>query len=208
MILLVPLLILFPFTTTTMPPSIALLPDNNVNHAPPVALKLCVLQSGSEGCTYEEDDSPADVGQHFVRAGYSSIVQVENVILEPHTYGQTLVKLARRFQDKEIDCFINLCDGAWDEPSCGIEVVDLLENKLNLPFTGADMPFYEPTRLQMKKAALACGVKVPAWRFVVSNDLDVLSESKCPGAQTHRFVYFLLFSPVQCCRVGGLLGTV
>jgi D-alanine-D-alanine ligase-like ATP-grasp enzyme len=192
MLLLVPFLVIlssFKHHSNTMTPSIALLPDKNVNHAPPAVLKLCVLQSGSEGCTYEDDDSPADVGQHFVRAGFSSsLVQVENVILEPHTYGQTLVKLARRFEDKEIDCFINLCDGAWDEPSCGIEVVDLLENKLNLPFTGADMPFYEPTRLQMKKAALACGVKVPNWRFVYNTteldsflaQFDAQDESKNP----------------------------
>jgi hypothetical protein len=77
-----------------------------------------------------------------------------------------LVKLARRFDNKEIDCFINFCEGAWDEPSCGIEVVDLLENKLNLPITGVNMPFYQSTKLQMKKETLACGVKVPKWCFV------------------------------------------
>jgi len=53
-------------------------------------------------------------------------------------------------------------------------VVDLLENKLNLPFSGADVRFFEPTRLQMKKVALACGALVPAWRFVY-NSADMVA---------------------------------
>jgi len=147
------------------------------NHdASALLLRLVVLQSAAEGCEYQEDDSPADVAQHFARAaGSTTDVVIENVILTPENYAQQLVQLARRFEQKEIDCFINLCDGAWDEPSCGIQVVDLLENKLNLPFTGADTAFFEPTRLQMKKACLACGVKVPNWRFVYNaGDLDRL----------------------------------
>ena len=128
-------------------------------------MRLVVIQSANEGCVYEEDDPPADLLQHLQRGGYHDI-QVEMIHLRPMDYAQQLVQLAQRFKNKEVDCFINLCDGAWDEPSVGIGVVDLLENKLNVPFTGADLKFYEPTRIQMKKVALACGVKVPAWRFV------------------------------------------
>jgi len=138
-------------------------------------LRLVVLQSGGAGCAYENDDSPANVGQHLARGRAASSkhyqdVVVDNVFLTPHNYASQLVPLARQFAQGQIDCFVNLCDGAWDEPSCGMEVVDLLERKLNVPFTGADVNFFEPTRLQMKKAALACGVKVPAWRFVYTVD--------------------------------------
>jgi hypothetical protein len=97
---------------------------------------------------------------------------VENVTLEPGKYVKSMMELSRRYAKGEIDCFVNLCDGAWDEPSPGCEVVDMLENKLKMPFTGAGCRFYEPTRLEMKKVALsvADGFKVPAWRFVYSQD--------------------------------------
>ncbi|GAX22815.1 hypothetical protein FisN_24Lh097 [Fistulifera solaris] len=131
--------------------------------------RLCVLTSDKKGCEYDENDPPADIQQHLQRAGYENI-DVQVVSLTPHNYARTLIALARRFQEKEIDCFINLCDGAWDEPSVGIQVVDLLEDKLNVPFTGAGMSFFEPTRMQMKQVALACGVSVPAWRFVYHHD--------------------------------------
>jgi len=147
-------------------------------------MKIVVLQAAGDGCEYEDDDSPADVGCHLTRAAAgggrggcspeaaAAAVEVENVELTPQNYAPKLVELAKRFHQfpGEVDCFVNLCDGAWDEPSVGIDVVELLENKLNLPYTGADLNFYEPTRLQMKKVALACGVQVPAWRFLYSHE--------------------------------------
>mmetsp|Transcript_9060 Transcript_9060/g.12019 ORF Transcript_9060/g.12019 Transcript_9060/m.12019 type:complete len:555 (+) Transcript_9060:249-1913(+) len=130
-------------------------------------LRLCVIYSASEGCVYDGDDPPADVAQHLRRSGKDNVF-VEEVELTPQNFPSQLVDLSKRFEEKEIDCIINLCDGAWDEPSVGIGAVDLLENKLNLPFTGAGVDFYEPSRLQMKKAALAVGEKVPSWRFLYS----------------------------------------
>lgn len=123
-------------------------------------------------------DPPADVVSHLRRGGFADI-EVLQVDLTPTNYSKTLVDLKKKFDLGEIDCFINLCDGAWDEPSCGVSVVDLLQNKLNLPFTGADVDFFEPSRLQMKQVALACGALVPAWRFVYNSlDLDAfLKES-------------------------------
>jgi D-alanine-D-alanine ligase-like ATP-grasp enzyme len=134
-------------------------------------MSLCVLQSSPGGCVYEDNDPPSDVAQHLKRAGRANVL-VENISLSPDTFPSVLVELSQRYQRGEIDCFVNLCDGAWDEPSCGDAVVDLLEHKLNVPFTGADLKFFEPTRLEMKKVALACGVQVPAWRFVY-NDLEL-----------------------------------
>lgn len=129
-------------------------------------MTLCVLMASTVGCEYDEHDPPADVGQHLRRAGYGECgVRVETVFVAPQTVAQTLVQLQHRWKNQEIDCFVNLCDGAWDEPSVGMEAVELLEHKLQMPFTGAGTDFFEPSRLDMKRAALACGVRVPAWRF-------------------------------------------
>eukprot|EP00639_Heterosigma_akashiwo_P028474 CAMPEP_0194672868 /NCGR_PEP_ID=MMETSP0295-20121207/6720_1 /TAXON_ID=39354 /ORGANISM="Heterosigma akashiwo, Strain CCMP2393" /LENGTH=560 /DNA_ID=CAMNT_0039556697 /DNA_START=39 /DNA_END=1721 /DNA_ORIENTATION=- len=135
------------------------------SHAP---RRLCVLVSANEGCEYADDDFPADVAQHLRRSGKDDVT-VEAIELTAQNFPSQLVALSKRFADKEIDCIINLCDGAWDEPSVGFGAVDLLENKLNLPFTGAGVDFFEPSRLQMKKAALSVGEKVPAWRFLYSS---------------------------------------
>ena len=49
---------------------------------------------------------------------------------------ETAVSRLNQLSRKGIDLFFNLCAGAWDEESPGIEVVQALE-RLNLPFTGA-----------------------------------------------------------------------
>ncbi|MBV6451905.1 MAG: D-alanine--D-alanine ligase [Anaerolineales bacterium] len=62
----------------------------------------------------------------------------------------------------EFDVYINLCEG-YEKSDMGeegyeaIEVVQALE-ALNLPFTGADSTFFDPTREQMQAAADAHGV--------------------------------------------------
>jgi len=52
------------------------------------------------------------------------------------------------------DVYLNLCDGSDDKRHRydGLDVVRALE-ELNLPFTGADSQFYEPTREAMQAAA-------------------------------------------------------
>ena len=153
-------------TTTTTSTDTIMTSSTTTNNS---IMKICVLQSANEACEYEGDDPPANVLQHLLRGGYTNI-QVDMVQLRPIDYSQQLVQIAQQFKNHEYTCVINLCDGAWDEPSVGIDVVALLEQKLNVPFTGADTAFYEPTRLQMKKVALACGIAVPAWRFVYTVD--------------------------------------
>lgn len=154
------------------------LSSNNILPTEHPIMRLCVLQSTNEGCVYEDNDPPANIQQHLLRGGYSNHqIQVDMKFLQPTDYAQQLIQLTQQHQQQSsyYDCFINLCDGAWDEPSVGIQVVDLLENKLNVPFTGADVNFYEPTRLQMKKVALACGILVPPWRFVYTiQELETL----------------------------------
>ncbi len=58
------------------------------------------------------------------------------------------------------DVFFNLCAGAWDEESPGIEVVQALEG-LNVPFTGATSEYYEPSRKAMKQICSAAGIGFP-----------------------------------------------
>lgn len=55
-------------------------------------------------------------------------------------------------EDREFDVYFNLCDGAADEDYPGLDVVQALE-EFNLPFTGADSGFYNPTREEMQAAA-------------------------------------------------------
>ena len=52
----------------------------------------------------------------------------------------------------EFDVYLNLCDGLESNGYSGLEVVKALET-LNLPFTGADSTFYDPTREEMQSAA-------------------------------------------------------
>ena len=62
----------------------------------------------------------------------------------------------------EFDVYLNLCEGYEIEDDSewkyqGIDVVRALE-ELNMPFTGADSTFFDPTREQMQAAADANGV--------------------------------------------------
>lgn len=62
----------------------------------------------------------------------------------------------------EFDVYLNLCegneiDGTEEWTYQGIDVVRALE-ELNLPFTGADSKFFDPTREEMQAAAEAHGV--------------------------------------------------
>lgn len=57
---------------------------------------------------------------------------------------------------KQYDVYLNLFEGMDDDDS-GLNLVRALE-RLNLPFTGADSKFYNPTREQMQAIAEANGI--------------------------------------------------
>lgn len=64
--------------------------------------------------------------------------------------------------EKKYDVYINICEGYEKEPDAewqyqGIDVVRALE-ELNLPFTGADSSFFDPSREEMQAAADAHAV--------------------------------------------------
>jgi D-alanine-D-alanine ligase len=74
----------------------------------------------------------------------------------------TSVEQVTRLIDEDFDLFFNLCDGAADQDTAGIEVVLTLE-KHGVAFTGATSEFYEPSREAMKQACRAEGIDAPAY---------------------------------------------
>ena len=73
---------------------------------------------------------------------------------------ETAVARLTELSREGYDVFFNLCAGAWDEDSPGIEVVQALE-RLNLPLTGATSAYYEPSREAMKRVCSALGDWIP-----------------------------------------------
>jgi D-alanine-D-alanine ligase len=71
----------------------------------------------------------------------------------------------KQLMGEGVDTFINLCDGTPDDALSGIALVNALE-KYNAAFTGADSKFFDPTRDEMKNAALRVSVPTPNWIFV------------------------------------------
>ncbi|HEV7396607.1 MAG TPA: SET domain-containing protein-lysine N-methyltransferase [Pyrinomonadaceae bacterium] len=123
-------------------------------------MKICILDP-----SYENSDSPmkdfdplSDVIRHL--EGH----ECETAYIDKAKAVRQVVDLSRR----GFDVFINLCDGAWDEDRPGIEVVQTLE-RLQLPFTGANSSFYEPSREMMKRVCHFWGIKSPAYVYATDS---------------------------------------
>jgi len=65
--------------------------------------------------------------------------------------------VCRVLSTKEYDAFLNICEGDEDN-TVGFDMVQTLE-RFNLPFTGADTKFYNPTREQMQAVAESNGIR-------------------------------------------------
>ena len=130
-------------------------------------MKVCVLQASGEGSTasYLPYDGRINLG----------------LLLPEHEFERIPISKARavaQVRAAEADNYVNLCDGAWDEDTPGLEVVQALE-RLKRAFTGADSIFYDPTREVMKRVATYWGVNTPAYVFArdeagISEALDQL----------------------------------
>jgi D-alanine-D-alanine ligase len=107
---------------------------------------------------FPADDWPCDPRPYLPEATW------EVVTLEKADAVLQVTQAVRR----RPDVVFNLCDGAWDEPRPGIEVVQTLE-RLRVPFTGATSIFYEPSREAMKRVCRAWGVDTPAY-VIASGD--------------------------------------
>ena len=90
----------------------------------------------------------------------------------------------RLIREGGFDLFFNLCDGAADQTTPGIEVVEALE-RAGVPFVGAISSCYEPTRMAMKAACGAEGVATPKG-LVVRDEAGIAR-----AARTLRFPLFV-----------------
>ncbi|MEB2333892.1 MAG: hypothetical protein OZ914_06220 [Anaerolineaceae bacterium] len=108
-------------------------------------MRICILS----------DEEIKDFDPAPFMEGYDwELITMENPIVD---------KLRALQTRNEFDVYVNLCEGYEQEDLGGyayegIEVVRALE-ELNLPFTGADTKFFDPTREQMQAAAEAHGVR-------------------------------------------------
>ena len=116
-------------------------------------MHICILISSNEGNELNPDMCPE---LYLEMMGHS----FDKVIIAKKTAVSQIVSLSKR----GYDVFLNLCDGAWDEDRSGIEVVQALE-RLNVPFTGGNTVFYDPTREDMKKTAIYFGVNTPNYKL-------------------------------------------
>jgi D-alanine-D-alanine ligase-like ATP-grasp enzyme len=119
---------------------------------PPVRICLLTTQDLDE-TPFPENDWPCDPRPYLPEDDW----HVE--ILEDKF---TSVKAVNKLIAQDFDLYFNLCDGAFDQESPGIEVVRTLE-KHGVPFTGATSKFYEPTRRQQKVVCRKLGIATPAW---------------------------------------------
>lgn len=121
-------------------------------------MRVCVL--------YDEDTggfSPAEFLQHYP-------CEWEMITLTRPVREKVMAIAA----ENRFDIYFNLCDGSVYEDYPGLDVVEALE-ELNLPFTGSDSKFYDPTREQMQAAAEANGVGfAKGYRVTRQEDLDGL----------------------------------
>lgn len=108
-------------------------------------MKICVLNDPTWDAPFDPSPYLGDQDWDLQDIHYDDIIT-------------RLTELAAR----GYDVFLNMCDAAEDEPDRpGIEVVRILEY-LNVPFTGADSNFYEPTREAMKCVCRAQGILTPS----------------------------------------------
>ena len=107
-------------------------------------MRICILTD-----EVPEDFDPAPYMNGFDWEMFTVTDPVIDVLRELHALN-------------EFDVYVNICEGYENEEDSewkyqGIDVVRALE-ELNLPFTGADSGFFDPTREEMQAAADANGV--------------------------------------------------
>lgn len=117
-------------------------------------MRIAILHPSYEGSNepFAKLDPPCDP------SAYISGCECVDFQIRKATAVRQVIQIARM----GFDVAINLCDGAWDQDTAGIEVVMALE-RLNVAFTGAGSLFYEPSREAMKMACHAAGVRFPAY---------------------------------------------
>ena len=116
-------------------------------------MKICVLQPSYR-------DSRSQIAELDIRRDLTALLpghEVAHVYLDKAT-------AVRQLRQIQADVFVNLCDGAWDEDTPGLEVVMGLEREKQA-FTGAGSACYDPTRQVMKEVCGYTGIATPAYVF-------------------------------------------
>jgi len=111
---------------------------------------ICVLSTPPD-----PDDIPYDPSSYFTEYHW------EHATPHQATCESEIDNLIK----KGIDVFVNLCDGTPDDELSGIGLVNLLEAK-GAAFTGAGSRFFDPTRWEMKQAALGADIPIPGSLFI------------------------------------------
>jgi D-alanine-D-alanine ligase len=125
-------------------------------------LRVCLLTNQDLLADhFPSDDWPCDPRPFLPEAHWD---------VECLTKRTAVAQVTRRIAEG-FDLFFNLCDGAADEDSPGIEVVQTLEAH-GVAFTGATSTFYEPSREAMKAACRREGIATPRYVFA-SGGADV-----------------------------------
>lgn len=125
-----------------------------------MSLRICLLTDQDlDSPDFPKDDWRCDPRPFLPEASWSYVT------LRKESAVRQVIAAAR----EGFDLFFNLCDGAWDEGRVGIEVVQALE-WLDVPFTGADSAFYEPSREAMKRVCRAWEIDTPAYATVRNRD--------------------------------------
>lgn len=140
-----------------------------------VPMRICLLTNQDlDADPFPENDWPCDPRPFLPEAVWHLEVLTKKTAPE---------RIAARVEEG-FDLFFNLCDGAADEETPGIEVVETLE-RLRVPFTGATSEYYEPTRVEMKQACAAADIPTPAY-VLAAGEADVQR-----AAETLRFPLFV-----------------
>ena len=138
-------------------------------------MRICLLTPQDlDADPFPEDDWPCDPRPFLPEADWDVATLTKKTSVEQVT------RLAR----SGYDLFFNLCDGAADEKTPGIEVVRTLE-RVGVPFTGATSDFYEPSRERMKQACRDERIATPA--FVIARNEDDVERAEA----TLRFPLFV-----------------
>lgn len=115
-------------------------------------MRICLLTTQElDAIPFAEDDWPCDPRPFLPEATWH---------VEALTGRDTSVARVTELIHESFDVYFNLCDGAADELSPGIEVVQTLEAH-GVPFTGATSVFYEPSRDEMKRVCRVLGLGAP-----------------------------------------------
>jgi D-alanine-D-alanine ligase-like ATP-grasp enzyme len=122
-------------------------------------MRICILTYDDTDleAPHPEEPVPCDP-RPFVRGATWTEHQLEKA---------TAVSRLLGIAQGSYDLYFNFCDGSWDSDAPGIEVVQTLE-RLDVPFTGADARFFDPSREAMKRVCAAWEIDSPG--YVIARD--------------------------------------